>query len=119
MEATPIPTRSQRARPTTEARRSYLPNVLTQTARIKVEAVDNIFFDLSNANFTIRLSGDVNIDGKVDCGDTILVKSLYGKHTADLGYDPKVDVNNDGVIDIKDWTLVRGQVPPGTPGCAI
>jgi len=45
------------------------------------------------------------------------VKTLFGKHTADAGYDPKVDVNSDGVIDIKDWNLVRGQVPPGTPGC--
>ena len=31
-----------------------LPNVATTTARLKIEAVDNIFFDLSNANFTIQ-----------------------------------------------------------------
>ena len=30
-----------------------LPSVMTATARVKVEAVGNIFFDLSNANFTI------------------------------------------------------------------
>ncbi|HEY7016883.1 MAG TPA: M12 family metallo-peptidase [Gaiellaceae bacterium] len=30
-----------------------LPVVATSTARIKVEAVDNVFFDVSNANFTI------------------------------------------------------------------
>jgi hypothetical protein len=30
-----------------------VPNNLTSTARVKVEAVGNIFFDMSNANFTI------------------------------------------------------------------
>ncbi len=31
-----------------------LPNIQTSTARIKVEGVGNIFFDVSNANFTIQ-----------------------------------------------------------------
>ena len=31
-----------------------LPNVSTTEARVKIEAVDNIFFDLSNANFSIQ-----------------------------------------------------------------
>lgn len=32
------------------------PNISTTTARVKVEAVGNVFFDISNANFTITAS---------------------------------------------------------------
>ena len=34
-----------------------MPNTTSSTARIKIEAVDNYFFDISNANFSIEPSG--------------------------------------------------------------
>jgi hypothetical protein len=39
-----------------------VPNTATKTARIKVEAVGNIFFDVSNADFPVTLPGIVGLD---------------------------------------------------------
>ena len=56
-----------------------IPAVSTTTARVKIEAVGNIFFDISNANFTIS--------GAAACGDPSgLSSSAISTNSASLSW---------------------------------
>jgi trimeric autotransporter adhesin len=91
-----------------------MPNVGTTQARVRVEAVGNVFFDVSNADFTIRLTGDANGDGAVNCLDIGVVRAALGKRTGQPGFNPAADFNNDGVIDIRDLSYVAQRLAAGT-----
>ena len=91
-----------------------LPNINTSTARVKVEALNNVFFDVSNANFTIRMTGDVNGDNVVNCTDLNLAKASLGKSTGQVGFNAAADLNGDGTVDVRDVALISRMVAPGT-----
>ena len=40
-----------------------VPNTVTTQGRVKVEAVGNVYFDISNANFVVSMPGVVGLDG--------------------------------------------------------
>lgn len=63
---------------------------------------------------TGSILGDVNGDGNVNCADVSIVKSSFGKHMGQAGYNIAADLNNDGTIDIRDLFIVSRQLAPGT-----
>jgi hypothetical protein len=99
--------------PNTGSASVVLPRVATTSARIKVEAVGNVFFDVSNANFSISLPpvpGDVDGDG----ADTAIVRAAYGKRIGQAGFDARADVVKDNLIDARDLAYVTQRLPKGT-----
>jgi hypothetical protein len=103
--------------PNTGSASVALPPVATTAARIKVEAVGNVFFDVSNANFTINVpavAGDLDGDGAVSCGDVAIVKAAYGKRSSQAGFDARADVVKDNLIDARDLAYVSQRLPKGT-----
>ena len=105
--------------PNTGSASVVMPATPTTTARLKIEAVGNIFFDVSNADFTlvaapVIVPADVNGDGVVNCTDVALVKAAIGKRSGQAGYSANLDVNKDGVINAIDQAMVTRALPAGT-----
>lgn len=81
------------------------PDILTSSARVKIEAADNVFFDLSNANFKIQnpvqpsLTLGLSTDGATVCLPDNFVTVV---NTATVqGYNTPVSLD------------LLGNVPPG------
>jgi hypothetical protein len=58
--------------------------------------------------------GDANLDGKVTCTDLTAVRAALNIPYGQPGYSTALDLNGDGVINIKDVLLVSKNLPSGT-----
>jgi hypothetical protein len=61
----------------------------------------------------VPIPGDVNGDGRVSLADAILLSTVYG-FVGDPIWDPRADLNGDGIIDILDMGIWAANY--GTPG---
>lgn len=74
-----------------------IPNTPTTTARVKIEAVGNIFFDISNTNFTITSGSGCGSptglasSGITNTGATISWTAVSGANSYDVDY--KISTN--------------------------
>jgi hypothetical protein len=60
----------------------------------------------------VTVPGDANGNGRVDCTDLSVVKASMGKWTGQPGFDSQADINRDGVVNVRDLSLVAQRLPP-------
>jgi hypothetical protein len=91
-----------------------IPNNISETARILVEAADNIFYNVNNINFAIIPKAptvQVLSETCVDQNDGVVNVVVY-----EPDYDYEVTLNNSGAIDIKQITGTSVSFTDLSPG---
>ncbi|QQS33680.1 MAG: carboxypeptidase regulatory-like domain-containing protein [Acidobacteriota bacterium] len=85
-----------------------IPNVNTTTGRIKVEAVGNIFFDVSDVNFTVNtVASNGSVSGQVFSSGGSTLRNAVVTITNEQGYLQRVNTSSFGFYQFDD-------VPAGT-----
>ena len=104
------------------------PNINTSNARIKVESVGNVFFDISDANFTIASNpsvpgvtltesgGATRVDegGAADTYDISLNTDPAGDVTILVSADAESEISTDGTNFASTQTLIFNSTAPQT-----
>jgi len=61
--------------------------------------------DVTNADYVL-LNGDINGDNRIDNTDRRLITIADGAKPGDPNWNPRADLNGDGVIDYKDFDIL-------------
>jgi hypothetical protein len=70
---------------------------------------------IARVSFYYGTSGRTDVDGNgvTDCADLMIVKSAFGSAKGQTRFDPRADVNKDGVVNILDLSAVARQLSAG------
>jgi hypothetical protein len=101
-----FPTTLAAGTPNDGAQQVTLPSGTTNQARVKIEAVGNIFFDVSDANFTITVGGNVPPVANDDAATTPIDTPVPIEVLAN-------DSDSDGTIDPATVTVVSSPLNGG------
>jgi hypothetical protein len=55
---------------------------------------------------TVFLTGDLNLDGRVDGQDLVILALAFGAHRADPNFNVAADLNGDGAVDGRDLAIL-------------
>jgi hypothetical protein len=62
----------------------------------------------------IKIAGDINMDGKTNLLDLVLLANAYGSTPGAPGWNPNADVNRDGSVNLPDLVLLAKNYGKGT-----
>ncbi|MGD8545175.1 MAG: redoxin domain-containing protein, partial [Candidatus Bathyarchaeota archaeon] len=61
---------------------------------------------IENVTELLEKTTDVNADGKVDQNDVSIIANIFSAEIGETGYDRKMDLDDDGTIDMRDVAKV-------------
>ena len=68
--------------------------------------LDKLTEDMAITEITSVITGDLNVDGRVDIYDVGIVAIAFGSKPGDPDWNPIANLNNDSIIDIFDVVTV-------------
>jgi hypothetical protein len=95
---------------------TVLPLGSGQALAVTFTPSDSMDYNSTTATVKINVKaqqGDLNGDGSVGCDDLAILKASFGKKKGQAGFDPRADVNGDGVVNVLDLSAVAKQIPAG------